>query len=92
MGKTLDNNDLNQVVESGGAKREKNKKKNNGCTLSFCISYSGDIFGRRKKLPNGKDLFGDNVFQNSSIYLAGLLKEMGFWRPTVFFGQKLSPQ
>ena len=27
MGKTLDNNDLNQVVESGGAKREKNEKK-----------------------------------------------------------------
>ena len=27
MGKTLDNNDLNQIVESGGAKREKNRKK-----------------------------------------------------------------
>ena len=76
MGKTLDNNDLNQVVESGGAKREKNRKKNNGCTLGFCIRYSEDLFQRRKKPPNKKDLFGDNVFKNSSLYLAGLFKTL----------------
>ena len=88
MGKTLDNNDLNQVVESGGAEREKNEKKSNGCTLSFYISYSGDLFQRRKKPPNGKDLFGDNVFKNSSIHIKPDFSkrycQMELWRPTVF--------
>ena len=60
--------------------------------LVFVLAILETFLNEEKKLPNGKDLFGGNVFKNSSIYLAGLLKEMGFWRPTVFFGQKLSPQ
>ena len=68
MGKTLDNNDLNQVVESGGAKREKNRKKNNGCTLGFCISYSGDLFQRRKNRLT-KKIYLAIMFSKIHLYI-----------------------
>ena len=48
MGKTLDNNDLNQVVESGGAKREKNRKKTMVALLVFVLAILETFFNEEK--------------------------------------------
>ena len=49
MGKTLDNNDLNQIVESGGAKREKNrKKKTMVALLVFVLAILETFFNEEK--------------------------------------------
>ena len=48
MGKTLDNNDLNQVVESGGAKREKNRKKAMVAPLVFILAILETFFNEEK--------------------------------------------
>ena len=42
------------------------KKKSNGCTLSFYIGYFGDSFWSAKKLL---DLLGGNVFKNSARFI-----------------------
>lgn len=43
--------------------RKEWKRKKQWCTLSFYNGYFGDSFGR-KKLPDGRGLFGGNVFKN----------------------------
>ena len=55
----------NHSNEGKGKKKKKGReeKKSNGCTLSFYISYFGEIFWP-KKLLDAKDTFGDNVFEN----------------------------
>ena len=82
-------------MESGGAKREKNRKKAMVAPLVFILAILETFFNEEKKPPNGKDLFGGNVFKNSFIYLAGLFKTLspnGALASNSFFDQKLSPQ
>ena len=40
------------------------REKNNGCTLRFYNGCSG-----KKKLLDGRGLFGDNVFKNQARYI-----------------------
>ena len=67
MGKTLDNNDLNQVVESGGAKREKNRKKNNGCTL-FVLAILETFFNEEKNRLT-KKIYLAIMFSKIHLYI-----------------------
>ena len=53
--------------ERGEGKEEK-KKKNNGCSLSFYISFFGDRFWP-KKLLDTKGPFGHNVIKNPARYI-----------------------
>ena len=45
------------------------REKNNGCTLRFYNGCSGDSFWPKKKLLDGRGLFGDNVFKNPVRYI-----------------------
>ena len=46
------------------------REKNNGSTLSFYNRCSGDNFwAEKKKLLDGRGLFGDNVFKNLARYI-----------------------
>ena len=46
------------------------REKNNGCTLRFYNGCSGDSFWpKKKKLLDGRGLFGDNVFKNPARYI-----------------------
>ena len=53
-----------------GEEERRRREKSNGCTLSFYNGYFGDSFCTKKKLLNGRSLFGNNVFKNPARYIS----------------------
>ena len=68
MGKTLDNNDLNQVVESGGAKREKNRKKIMVALLVFVLAILETFFNEEKNRLT-KKIYLAIMFSTIHLYI-----------------------
>ena len=68
MGKTLDNNDLNQVVESGGAKREKNRKKAMVALLVFVLAILETFFNEEKNRLTEK-IYLTIMFSKIHLYI-----------------------
>ena len=68
MGKTLDNNDLNQVVESSGAKREKNRKKTMVALLVFVLAILETFFNKEKNRLT-KKIYLAIMFSKIHLYI-----------------------
>ena len=68
MGKTLDNNDLNQVVESGRAKREKNRKKTMVALLVFVLAILETFFNEEKNRLT-KKIYLSIMFSKIHLYI-----------------------